>query len=75
MDTNKTPYFNVREAARYLRLSPRTLERSRLAGTGPRFVKAGRRVLYRADELNRWAESRTFGSTAEVDCADAEVGK
>jgi predicted DNA-binding transcriptional regulator AlpA len=54
------------EAADFLRLSPRTLERQRTAGTGPKFVKAGRRVLYRSAELEAWTEKRTFGSTAEA---------
>ncbi len=64
-------YLTQAEAARYLRLSPRTMERHRVAGTGPRFVKAGRRVLYRRDELDAWAERRTFTSTAEADEARA----
>ena len=32
------------EAADYLDLSPRTLERYRVTGEGPRFIKLGRRV-------------------------------
>ena len=67
MDT----FFIQMEAAEYLRLSGRTLERHRVAGTGPRFVKAGRRVLYRRDELDRWAAARTFHSTSEADAAAA----
>ena len=50
-----------------MRLSPRTLERKRLDGTGPRFVKAGRRVLYRSADIEAWAEAHTFGSTSEFD--------
>jgi len=66
-----TTFLTQNEAAEFLRLSPRTLERHRVAGTGPRFVKAGRRVLYRHDELDRWAAARTFRSTSEVDAAAA----
>ena len=54
------------EAAAYLRLSPRTLERHRVAGSGPRFVKAGKRVLYRVDDIDAWVAARTFASTAEA---------
>jgi excisionase family DNA binding protein len=57
------------EAADYLRLSERTLERLRVNGGGPRFIKAGRRVLYRAEDIEAWVQSRTFGSTAEVEVA------
>ncbi len=63
------------EAARYLRLSGRSLERHRVAGTGPQFVKLGRRVLYRHSDLDDWAASRTFRSTseAEADAATAQM--
>ena len=70
MDT--TTFLTQNEAAELLRLSPRTLERHRVAGTGPQFVKAGRRVLYRRDELDRWAAARTFRSTAEADAATVQ---
>ncbi len=63
-------YLTQEEAAAYMRLSPRTLERHRVEGTGSRFVKLGRRVLYRRSELDDWGASRTFGSTSEAD-ADA----
>ena len=62
-------YLNSEEAARILRLSARTLERMRVEGTGPKYLKAGRgtraRVLYRPTDLDAWLESRTFNSTAE----------
>ncbi len=65
-------YLTQEEAAAYMRLSPRTLERHRVEGTGSLFVKLGRRVLYRRLDLDAWAASRTFGSTseAEADAAD-----
>jgi hypothetical protein len=39
--------FTQSEAADLLRLSERTLERLRLKGNGPKYVKAGRAVRYR----------------------------
>ena len=56
-----------REAASALRLSERTLERSRVNGSGPVFVKLGRRVLYRQTDLDEWIASRVVSSTSEVD--------
>jgi predicted DNA-binding transcriptional regulator AlpA len=53
-----------REAAVALRLSERTLERSRVSGFGPPFCKLGRRVLYRADDLDQWITSRIVRSTS-----------
>jgi hypothetical protein len=54
------------EAAKALRLSERTLERMRLTGLGPAFVKAGRRVLYRQADLEAWVASRVRASTSEA---------
>lgn len=57
------------EAAAYLRLSPRTLERFRVEGTGPKFLKAGAgkraRVLYEPRELHKWLTGFTYSSTSE----------
>jgi hypothetical protein len=52
------------EAAEALRLSERTLERSRVSGFGPPFCKLGRRVLYRADDLDQWIAARVVPSTS-----------
>jgi hypothetical protein len=46
-----TRYFNNVDAAAYIGLSPRTLEKYRVTGGGPIFRKLGRRVLYVADDL------------------------
>ena len=55
-----------REAAEVLRLSERTLERMRLTGLGPAYVKAGRRVLYRQADLEKWVVSQVRASTSEA---------
>lgn len=47
------------EAGTFLRLSRPTLERRRLAGEVPAFVRLGRRIYYRRADLEAWlAESR-----------------
>lgn len=57
------------EAARRLRLSPRTLERLRVSGLGPHYLKAGpgkrARVFYLAGDLDQWLGQFRFGSTSE----------
>lgn len=62
-------YLNSEEAARILRLSARTLERMRVEGSGPKYLKAGRgtraRVLYRPADLDDWLEGRTYQSTSD----------
>jgi excisionase family DNA binding protein len=57
-----------REAAGVLRLSERTLERLRVAGGGPVYVKAGRLVRYREADLENWIASRVVASTSEAGC-------
>jgi hypothetical protein len=59
-------YIPQKQAADALCLSARTLERYRLEGFGPKFVKAGRRVLYRQSDLDAWLAANTFSSTSEA---------
>jgi hypothetical protein len=56
-------YLDNRQAAQYLKLSPRTLDRLRLTGEGPRFRKFGRRVIYAIEDLEIWANERIVGRT------------
>ena len=56
-----------RQAAEYLCLSERTLERWRVTGVGPCYVKLGRRVLYRLEDLVAWIAARIRTSTSQRD--------
>ena len=58
-------YLTNEEAAAFLRLSPRTLEKHRSIGGGPRFRKFGGRVVYAVDDLEAWADARSFEMTSE----------
>lgn len=58
-------FLNNDEAARFLNLSPRTLEKQRVIGDGPRFRKFGRRVVYVIADLEAWADARTCESTSD----------
>jgi predicted DNA-binding transcriptional regulator AlpA len=52
------------DAARVLRLSCRTLQRHRTAGTGPKFIRLSvRRLAYRLSDLQSWVASRVVGIT------------
>jgi excisionase family DNA binding protein len=53
------------EAAKVLRLSERTLERLRVTGGGPVYVKAGRSVRYREADIEAWIASRVVNSTSQ----------
>ena len=58
-------YLTNTEAADFLKLSPRTLEKLRVLGTGPRFRKFGRRVVYDVADLVSWSNERVFDNTAQ----------
>lgn len=63
-------YLTNDEAAAHLRLSPRTLEKLRVLGGGPRFRKFGRRVLYSLADLDAWADARSFEATSDPEYAE-----
>lgn len=57
--------LNVSEAAQFLGLSVSTLNKMRLTGTGPPYMKLGRRVLYDLPDLQAWAAERKRNHTSE----------
>jgi hypothetical protein len=63
-------YLTNDEAATYLRLSPRTLEKQRVIGGGPRFRKFGRRVMYAIVDLDAWADQHSFEATSDPEYAE-----
>jgi Helix-turn-helix domain len=63
--TGRRLFLNNEEAARFLNLSPRTLEKQRVIGDGPRFRKFGRRVVYAITDLQAWADERACESTSD----------
>jgi len=58
-------YLRTPEAARFLGLSGRTLEKHRTYGTGPRYSKLGGRVVYRLEDLQAWADLGAKKSTSD----------
>ncbi len=52
-------------AAAYINYSPRTLQKWRLAGSGPQFAKRGGRVRYAVHELDRWMADSQRQSTSD----------
>lgn len=57
--------LNTFGAASYLRLGKSTLDRFRVTGDGPVYVKLGGAVRYRQSDLDAWLESRVTRSTSE----------
>ena len=58
-------YLGPEDAAEYLGLSPKTLQRMRVTGEGPAYVKVRRRVIYDRLDLDDWAAKRKRRFTGE----------
>jgi predicted DNA-binding transcriptional regulator AlpA len=56
--------LRTEEAARWLGLSGRTLEKHRCCGTGPSYRKLGGRVVYLMDDLQAWVDESERRSTS-----------
>ena len=69
MDTSSprvTPRFlRTHDAAAFLGLSGRTLEKHRCYGTGPVYRKLGGRIVYALVDLDAWAEHGLRRSTSD----------
>jgi len=50
-----SPYLTTKQAAHYLGLSPRTLEKMRTKGIGPNYYRVGRGVRHLVRDLDAWA--------------------
>ena len=61
-----SPFLNTAQAAFYIGLSKRTLEKMRVTGAGPIYRKHGRYVRYHIDDLNAWSEGRCKTSTSRA---------
>lgn len=72
--TQSARYLTNNEAAEFLRLSPRTLEKQRVIGGGPRFRKFGRRVMYAIVDLETWADARSYEMTSDPEYSARRPG-
>lgn len=64
MDALRT--LNETEAAEILGLSVKTIRYWRWSQRGPRYLKLGNRVKYRAADLEAWMEERTVNPEARA---------
>lgn len=58
-------YLRTKEAAAFLSLSARTLEKHRTYGTGPAYHKLGGRVVYSIADLTAWVARGAVTSTSD----------
>ena len=60
------------DLARRWAISPRTLERWRWTGEGPRYIKLVGRVVYRLEDVETFENARVHDSTSRLAPADAD---
>lgn len=64
---NSQALLTEREAAEFLKLTPRFLQARRFRGDGPPFVRISSRcVRYRAIDLDKWIGDRVSMSTSDL---------
>ncbi len=61
-----SPFLATAQAAFYVGLSRRTLEKMRITGGGPDYRKHGRYVRYHIDDLDAWSEAHRKTSTSHA---------
>jgi predicted DNA-binding transcriptional regulator AlpA len=66
-----TARLSVEEAATYTGLSASTLNKLRVYGGGPAYLKLGQRVVYVSDDLDAWLGSKRRRSTSDLIAAEA----
>jgi excisionase family DNA binding protein len=57
-------FLTEKEVAKQIKVSLASLRRWRLLQRGPRFLKIGGLVRYRADDLEQWLETLPAGGAA-----------
>lgn len=60
-----TTRYDVKGAAGYIGMSAAFLNRHRITGTGPAYLKLGGRIYYPQDKLDAWLNSRLRQSTSQ----------
>lgn len=53
------------DAAEYVGSKPKTLEKWRVVGGGPKYFKLGRRVVYAVSDLDEWLNRHSRTSTSD----------
>lgn len=59
-----SPYLNTAQAAHFLGISVRSMQRMRGRGDGPAPRRHARMVLYHIDDLRNWSQTRSDEKTS-----------
>jgi predicted DNA-binding transcriptional regulator AlpA len=58
-DRDGSELVSTKELARELSVHPNTLNKWRIQGLGPRFIKLGLAVRYRRSDIEKWLRAHT----------------
>ena len=58
-------YLNSRQVCAAFPITYSSLTKARTFGNGPKFLKVGRRVFYRTDDVREWLEANICASTSD----------
>lgn len=58
----------VKQAAEYLGVSKSFLDKARIYGGGPQFMRFGRSVVYSTEALDKWARTCTIAPANDNTC-------
>jgi predicted DNA-binding transcriptional regulator AlpA len=66
INSANAPKLSVRETAELLQVSKSWLNKSRLVGCGPPYLKLGRRVLYDVADIEGWLVTKKRSNTSQL---------
>jgi hypothetical protein len=58
--------LNVVQAAKYTKISKSSLDKLRVYGGGPQYIKVGARVIYDQTDLDTWLVGKKLANTSEA---------
>lgn len=64
--SNEPTFINQKELSRRWNMSPRTLERWRCYGEGPKWYKIGGSCLYKLSDIEAYEEQQAQDPTAKI---------
>ncbi len=68
------PLISAQHAAAQLLVTPGTLAKWRVSGSGPKFIRVNRRIAYDPRDIETWLAARRVNSTSEIAQATARNG-
>ncbi|MFO7861005.1 MAG: helix-turn-helix domain-containing protein [Desulfosalsimonas sp.] len=66
-------FYTTEQVSNLLGIQPNTLEIWRHRGTGPKFIKMGRLVRYKSNDLEAWIDSQTRQNTSQAGDPESPV--